>query len=173
MSQVPMHQDANTLLAALLLLPQFSTSTLQEALKETPVVDFDGRLPSEEELAGYERYSIAVPPPPAIDRSGFEVWGLDPATASALLLGLGILLAYVKDDGNGKQSRSGGGEPPSVDIGGSGPQELCKHIVDGEECGHPFQTPTTIRKGSSITVVRYCTREPDPHPTVEYFTQDS
>lgn len=173
MSQVPMGQDANTLLAALMLLPTFSTSEMLKALNETPGLDFDRGLPSEEELKEFERYSVAVPPSPAVDRSNFDISWIDPETAVALFKGLEVLLDYFRKRSNDRRSNSGGGERPPVDVGGSGPQEFCEHLVEGEACGHAFQEPITFRKGKSITVIRYCTRESVSHPTVEYFTQDS
>jgi len=173
MSQVPMHEEANTLLAALLLLPTFSTSEMLKAFEEMPGLDFDNRLPSEEELEEYERYSVAVPSSPTVDRLNLDISWLDPEEAIALFKGLEVLLDYFRKKWNDRRSNSGGGERPPVDFGGSGPQEFCKHLVEGQECGHSFQQPLTFRKGKSITVIRYCTRESVSHPTVEYFTQDS
>lgn len=173
MSQVLMPEDSSSLESVLSHRSEMSDQELEKALESIPSVEVDGSLPSENELAEYQRYSVSVPSTPDRRHSGFQVWGLDPATATVFVIGLGILLDYVTKNRPKDPSNPNGGGPPIIEGGGSGPQELCKHIVDGEECGHPFQSPTTIRQGGSITVVRYCTRDLDPHPTVEHFKQDS
>lgn len=173
MSQVPMPDDTRSLVSVLSHQSELSTQELEQALESVPGVEIDSRLPSESELSGYKRYSVSLPSKPGRLYSDIQVLGLDPATATVFVIGLGILLDYIVRKPSVKTPGQGGGDPPVIDSGGSGSQGLCKHIVDDEECGHPFKSPTTIRQGGSIVVVHYCTREPDPHPTVEYFKQDS
>lgn len=172
MSQIPMHENDSTLLSLLSREPGLSIQGLAQALESMPGLEVDYSLPSEDELSGHQRYSISVPSTSEREYSSRRFLGMDPATATALLVGLGILLDYTLRKSRGDSSNPSDGDPPIIESGGSGSQELCKHIVDGEECGHPFQAPTTIRQGGSITVIRYCTKEPDPHPTVEYFKQE-
>jgi len=173
MSQVPMPEGDTSLYSVLTHQSDLSNQELQQKLQSIPGVEIDHRLPSENELSKYKRYSVSLPSSPDRLRSGIEVWGLEPATATVFLIGLGILLEYVTKKSSGGTPSQGGGSPPVIDNGGSGSEGLCKHLVDGEECGHPFKTPTTIRQGDTITVVKFCTRDPDPHPTLEHFRQKS
>lgn len=173
MSQLLSYEDTGSLLSVLSHASELSKQELVRSLEAIPGVEVAGNLPAKNELAGYHRYSIPVTSSRNRKYSGLQVWGLDPATATVLVIGLGILLDYVRTSRNPDTSSPGGGGPPTIDSDGSGPQELCKHKVDGEECGRPLRSPTTVRQGGSIVVIRHCTKDPGPHPTVEYFIQDS
>lgn len=99
-----------------------------------------------------------------------EVYNLDPVTGAALLTGLAALLQYVSNKSDAKKARQNQPPNPPVSEKPFAPyQELCAHLEDKKLCARPFNKTIQIRGDDYLVIIRFCTKKPKAHRTVEYY----